>query len=169
MMKTELIYGIAAGLGISLWVFIEFLLGLHDKHLEIGQFTGYLSTIIPIACIYLGLKEKRGQLSPETLTLQQGLTTGLIVSLISGIITTAFFLLYYHFINPGWRQSAEDFERSQWEHTGMPEEEIALQIEQLKFLNSDTGVVIFNMISSLVLGMIISFFLTLFLRKKEGI
>src|SRR3989338_11300688 len=91
-MKPELRYGLIIGLGVSLWVLVEFLLGFHTKYMDIGEFTGYLSVIIPILGLYSGLFAKR--MENLSITYWQLVKAGMMMVIIGALIMSLFMGLY---------------------------------------------------------------------------
>jgi hypothetical protein len=163
-MKPEIKYGIITGLLICLWVMIEYFLGFHTTKFETGKYSGYFATIVPIITIYLLLKNKR-EFYNNTLTLKQGLRAGTLMSLITAIITTVFFLIYNHYINPGWMQQAMEWEKNNMLKQGLPQAVIDSQLSKFNSMNTDSAQIVQGLIGTIMMGMIISFFMTLTLRR----
>lgn len=92
-------YGLLCGIGMTIWVMIEFLLGFHSTSLEIGQYSGFFSITIPAVFIYIALAEIQTK-SNGTLSISQSIEVGFYIALVSGIIFTIFLYFYVNHINP---------------------------------------------------------------------
>lgn len=93
--------GLFWGLGAAAWTLLEFALGWHNQHLEVGAKTGFIALIFPIAAILWALSAtKRAQ--KGQLTVKQAMVRGLAVSAVSALIGVIFFSIYYHWINPAF-------------------------------------------------------------------
>ncbi len=165
-MKIEFKYGVISGAGVCAWVLAEYLLGFHNQHLAIGKFTGYLATVIPVVVLYRALKEKRDRQPDGDLATDDGIKAGLVISAIAGVITTAFFWAYKHFINPGWLDRALEFEKAQMANAGATAETIDRKVAAFNALNSDEIQIVTGLIGTMVVGLAISLVLTSILKKK---
>src|SRR5258707_15625252 len=105
-MRTEVKYGVITGIAVCSLVVIEYLMGFHTSRLEIGRYSGYFSMIIPFVTLFLAIREKRIETEEESLSVWQGIRTGVLVSFLSAVITAVFMLLYNNLINPGWQRAA---------------------------------------------------------------
>ncbi len=160
-MQLELKYGLITGFGVCLWVLLEFLLGFHSTHIELGRYTGYGASMIPMVTLYLALKEKAGK---EKLSWTMGLKTGINISIIAAVITTAFFLFYNHLINPGWMRLAFYHGRSSM--VGTPEE-LAMLEKQFEFYSSNLYQTVGGIFGTVLMGIIISLIITFILRRRH--
>ena len=164
-MKPEIKYGIITGLLVCLWVMIEYFLGFHTTKFETGKYSGYFATIIPIMAIYLLLKQKR-EADNNTLTLKKGLRAGTLMSLITAIITTIFFFIYNHYINPNWMEFAMEWEKNNMLKQGMSEVAIDAQLSKFNSMNTDFAQIVQGLIGTTFMGIIISFIIALILRRN---
>ena len=167
-MKPEVKYGVFCGIGVGLWVVVEYLLGFHNKHIEIGRYSGYFSSIIPIVLIYLALRERRRLWHHGSLTFRQGFQYGVILSLISAVIITGFFWVYNHAINPGWLDAAADFQRRKMLQAGAGAAEIRRQLDELQKYSSPMYQLVWNFIGTAGLGLLFTVIISLFMKKKPA-
>lgn len=58
MFRSALI-GLLVGLASGLWMWMEYALGLHTTHVDIGRYTGFVSMIFPILGMYGALRSAR--------------------------------------------------------------------------------------------------------------
>jgi hypothetical protein len=166
--KTEIKYGIGAGLGVCGWVLLQFLLGFHTTRLEYGRWTNQLSLFILIGCWFFMLRTKRDRDFSGSLTFGQGFKAGLVASVLAAVIITGFSLLYNHVINPGWMQRAMDWEISRLRAAGAPASEIAGQTAAFQSFSTVGSQVINGIVGTVLMGMIIAVIITMMLRRPPA-
>ena len=77
-MRPEFKYGLISGTGLCLWTVAEHYFGFHATHWEIGEYTGYLSNLIPLITLFLLLRQKQNAAHDGQLTIAQGIASGLL-------------------------------------------------------------------------------------------
>lgn len=164
-MSLELRYGVIIGGAVSAWVLIEFVLGLHTTHIGIGQYTGFVASVIAVVLLYKALKQKRDLELGGMMSVGQGIKAGLAISFVSGVISTLFFVLYYNVINPDWLQIALDWQREVMLAGGREASEIDASLEQMKTSYSISVQLLWGFLSTIGMGLIVSGVLSLFLKK----
>lgn len=165
-MRPEFKYGLMSGAGICLWVVIEYYLGLHTIHLEVGEKTGYFSNIIPLVTLFLLLRQKQSAAYDGRLTLGQGIASGLMASFLEGVIVYGFMLFYNQYINPNWVDNALALKVTQLRSHGITESNIREQITLYRQANSALGMITTTLLGLTVMGGIFSLILTLLLRLR---
>lgn len=172
-MKLEIKYGIITGVGICLWVLMEYTLGFHNERLDtgIGRYSDYFASIIPIVALFMAIKTKRDKYNKGLLSLKDGLKTGLLISLVSAFITTIFFYIYNNYINPGWIEMALEVEKNNMLAAGASKESIEEKMAQYKGLSSGVAQAASIYFSTVLMGLIYSLIISFILRRthKEDI
>ncbi|MFQ5605591.1 MAG: DUF4199 domain-containing protein [bacterium] len=167
-MNPEVKFGIITGVGVCLWVLGEYFLGFHTTKLAVGKYSGYFSIIIPVVTIYLTLKQKRDYEYAGTLSIGQGIKAGLILSIISAVITTLFFMVYNRFINPDWMELAMEWEKNNLIAAGATEIEISVAMAQFESMNSLPYQIFTGLLIPPIVGSFIALVQTLILRRKKS-
>lgn len=165
-MKPEIKYGLCTGAGLCLWLIAEYLLGFHTTRLEIGEYSGYFSCIVPLVMLFLMLKLKRDAALGGRLDLGQGIWSGVAASFIAGLIACGFMVVYNQFINPGWLDNALDWKVAQMRAQGLAEPDIRRQITFSRQANSPAGLIATTLAGMTLMGAIFSLGLTLILRRR---
>jgi Protein of unknown function (DUF4199) len=163
-MKPELKYGLLAGVGVSLWILVEQLLGFHTTHIAVGEYSGYFSNLIPLTLLFLLLKGRRDAAGGQ-LALGPGLRAGLYASLIAALVVCCFLVAYSQFINPGWMDQALDWKVAQLRAGGVTEMAIREDIRFFRRANSPAGLILTTLAGMTVMGAIFSLGFTLLLRR----
>jgi hypothetical protein len=165
-MRPEFKYGLITGVGICLWIVTEYCLGLHTTHLEIGESTGYFSNLIPLATLFLLLRQKQAAAYDGRLTLGQGIASGLVASFLGALIVYAFMLGYNQWINPDWLDNALAAKVALMRAHGIGEVEIRREITFYRQANSPVGLITTTLLGLTVMGGTLSLILTLLLRLR---
>lgn len=165
-MSAEFKYGLITGGSLSLWIFAEYYLGLHTIHLEAGEYAGYFSKLIPLATLFLLLRQKQASAGDGRLTLGQGLTSGLTASFLAALIVYGFMVAYNQWINPDWLDNALTAKVAQRRAHGIDEFSIRREITFYRQANSSAGLITTTLLGLTVTGGVITLVLTLFLRLR---
>ena len=162
-MRTEIKYGLITGIGVCLYVLLEYVLGFHTTYPEIGEYSGYFSSIIPILAIFFAIKEKRDNAFGGVINFGQAFFTGLVVTIISAFIITAFFGVYNNYINPEGMEYLTQWKEQQMRAENISEDEIAATIEQYNAMNNP--MIIFA--GTFSMGLIITIIFAFLLRRSK--
>ena len=154
-MKPEYRYGLLCGTGLSLWILIEFALGFHTTFLEIGQYSGYFSIIVPIIIIYVALKEQSLRINGR-LSVKEGINTGFQIAIYSAALFTLFLYVYNNYINPEWLNSLVEWERKKLLLGGASDDEIERFMDQNRRMNNAVGQGVMSFISTTGIGIFIT-------------
>lgn len=148
-------YALLCGIGSSVWVLAEYALGFHTTSLEIGQYSGYFSILIPLVLIFSALRdhqEKNGIL----LSWKDGIETGFRIAFFSAVIFSLFMIIYHLAINPGWIDATVEWQRKRLILGGATDDEIGRFTEMHRTTNSLTAQIITGFVGSTTIGVIIS-------------
>jgi len=168
-MKSEIKFGLIVGLGTCTWILGEYFLGFHNEHYEVGQYTGYLSAIIPIYFIYKGIKQKRDKELGGQLFFGKAFLTGFLISLIAAIIITIFMLIYNKYINPDWMTMATKREELKLLEQGSSPMVVQEKMQEFQKMSSVTSQLIYTFFGILGMGLIITAIESLFLKRRREI
>lgn len=165
-MKPEVKYGLSAGIGVCLWISVEYWLGFHSARLAVGEFSSGVSLLILAVAVSLLLREKRAAAATGRLGLVPGVAAGLRSSFLAALIVYCFLSIHDQYLNPGWMDAALDWKVAQLRAVGVAETEIRKEIIFFRRAHSPVGLVATTVVGMTVLGAIYSFGLTLLLRRK---
>ena len=163
-MSPEFKFGLLTGMGICLWIIAEHFLGLHTTHLEVGEYTGYFSNLIPLATLFLLLRHKQMLARDRSLTLSQGLASGLLASFLAALIVYSFLMAYHQWINPDWVDDVLAVKVTAMRDRGVDEIEIRRKITFYRRANGPLGLIATTVFGLTFMGGIISLVLTPLLR-----
>lgn len=150
--KTNAIkYGIIGGLaGILISLILFF------ANLQYESWSKWLQSVVMIAAIILGIKAIADANKYKLVPFGSLFSGGMIVTVIIAVISVVYFLVYSNFIETNFLENLMDVSRKQMTEKGLSEEQIdaAMKISE-KFMSPAIMTVI-SLISSLIMGAIIS-------------
>ncbi len=165
-LNKDVLFGTLSGALVCAFVMIEFLLGYHSTKIGDGKWLSYFGVLIPITIIAIAIINKKNT-SQGYLDLKEGMKTGIIISLITGIITTLFMLIYNNYINPEFFSTAMNYQTKLFKEAGKTPDEIAAIIDQYKANQKLSAQLISGIIGTPLMGMLPSLIITLILRKNK--
>lgn len=99
-LPLEIKYGLVIGLSTSAYILTEYVLGLHSYFIALGRYTGYFAMMIPIIGLYMAIKDKKDFELGGNITLKQAVLVAAKINVLSTLIITAFWALYFTVIHP---------------------------------------------------------------------
>ncbi len=167
MLRTEAKFGLLTGIGICLWILLEYMLGFHTTKMHIGRYSMYLVLLIPILTIYLALKEKRDLQLKGKISINNGIRAGLMISLIASIIISVFLIVYFNYINPQYSELGVAYYK---EKIILSDKTLIQQTQELDSIKRMFGFInqlLFGIIGTIGIGLFISLIVSIYL-KKDG-
>ncbi|NJN27787.1 MAG: DUF4199 domain-containing protein [Cyclobacteriaceae bacterium] len=161
--QAGLKYGLILGLVFIVYgMLIQFL----NLDMQTTNYFNYVVYLFLIIAIVLGHKAyKEG--GDGFMSIGQGLGIGMLITLVSAILSAIFSFIYLKFIDDSMLTKAMDFQIEQWEANGMSDE----QIEQMssmtaKFMTPAMAAGM-SILVMLLAGFIISLIVSLFTKKSN--
>ena len=103
-MREGVWIGLGVGVATGLWMWVEYALGLHTVHAEVGRMTGFFSIIFPVVGMILALRAVRTW--HGTLTFRAGASQVLMVSAVATLAMVGMSTIYIQWLNPEWSAQA---------------------------------------------------------------
>lgn len=157
--------GIRYGLIVAL-VMVVYSLILQFAGLAMNRPLGFLTYAILIAGMVVAHNAFKRD-GDGYMTLGQGISIGMWITLVAGVISSVFSYLYLKFIDDSVIQTAMDEAVTQMEERGMPDDQIdqAMKITE-KFMQPGAMMLI-ALVTMLILGFIISLVVSAITRKTN--
>ncbi|WP_421826427.1 DUF4199 domain-containing protein [Larkinella sp.] len=135
-----------------------------------GQFANtvlpWLSLVISVTMIVMAMREFR-TLNGGFMSYGEGVSIGTLVSVISGLISVTYNLIYTSFIDPTIRQQILDNAREQMENRGMPDEQIEQAMEFTEKLQGPGLQFLIGILVAAIFGALISLIAAAFIRRNR--
>jgi len=102
MKSTFYRYGIYAMLTMVLLSAVHFFLIMPNVNLANAEVVGYLTMLLSMIFVFVGIKHYRDKVNNGVLSFWQGLKIGVLIVLIPSVAFGLFDILYTEVINPDW-------------------------------------------------------------------
>ena len=102
MKSTVFRYGSYSALTVLVVAWIAFF-ALGNASMTVQEVAGYLSMLLAMIFVFLGIRHFRNNVNGGILTFGQGLKIGVLIILIPAVAFGLFDILYTEVINPGWK------------------------------------------------------------------
>ena len=165
-MKSVLKYGLILGVGICVCLTISHLLGFNTTNMQSAIYGDILTTLVAVVIVFLAIRAERRRRG--SLTVLQGVLTGVLVFLISYPITAAYLWFYEHYVNPNWLEYVVAYEQSKMTQAGESATVISDRITRIRARSTGMGRIVRGLIGNVVIGLILSFIFSLILRKRPA-
>lgn len=167
-MKTSVKYGLiyaGVGIGVSLLLFG---LGM-DKDESVQKVMNFVNVAIPAAIIFLGIREVRDKDGSGFMTFGKGFSTGMVIAVVGGLITTVYTYLYFTVLNPGMITYIKMKQEEEMIKRGMSESDVEAMAKAgtLDIWTSPGMMCVFVLLGVLLLGLVISLISAAILKKEN--
>ena len=166
-MKIGVKWGIIFGVAICVWTLLLHVLGFYTTRLQLGQYADIVATVIPIAILFFAIRERRARNPGQTLTIGEGVATGMLAGLVSVPITAGFLWVYHHYINPRWMDLLVAWKEEQMRAAGTASEPIRTTIEGMRASATDGAQLTGALVGTLVLSLVLSLIISAILRRRN--
>jgi Na+/H+-dicarboxylate symporter len=171
-MKTCSLYGFISALAGAFITLVLYLLGLHSDPAKVGM-AGYIALAVGlpvgILIIALGVKARREE-TPLTEDFGYGraLGAGVLISVVSSVLSTAFNLVYSNFINPRFPEVMVQAQLAKLEAKGMPPAQLDAAEKGVRMFMGAVPQAIFGILAGVVFGLILSLIIAAFLKRAPA-
>ena len=100
--RLEIKYGFWMAVALFLWLLGEWAAGFHSTHLEYGQISILLSSIVIVVGVYHGLSDKNEEFYANKASFGSLAISASLMVLAAAIMTYLLHFLYHKFINSGY-------------------------------------------------------------------
>ena len=164
--KSEIRTGILLGVGLFLWLLLEFFMGFHTTRIDYHPFITWLSIVIPIAGIYWSMKVKRDREYAGKISFLQALKTGFIVTSTMCLLSPIMVFVYVSAINPLFFSTMLAHSKVMIEGLNISIVDKEKMIEESTRNFSTSSYIMQSFLGSLIMGTILSI-LTAALMKRN--
>ncbi len=166
-MGTKFTYALILTIAGAIFNLLMYFTGFQTEKLAVGQYLNWLMTGISIVILWLGIKAVREETPDKSLSYGQGVGTGVLISLYSGLMSAVYTYVHFKFINPGFFDYQMDLMRQKWTQAGLSDDKIA-QAEAMtqKFMGPVSSAIL-TPIFVVLFGLIISLILAAILKRDK--
>ena len=143
---------------LLLWMLLERLIGLHDKHIDKHQYLTMLYSLVAIALYVLAFLDKRKNFYKGLMTYKQGFITGLIITIIVTIFTPLTQWIISSVITPDYFKNVIQYSVKTGYHKSIADAEA--QFNLINYIIQST-------IGALIMGIVTTAIVAIFTRRKS--
>ena len=164
-MKPSMRYGLILGGILAAIPLLLFVIGI-EKDETLQTISGFLNVAITAVVIFMGIREVR-TLQNGYLEFGKGFSTGMVISLIAGVISAFFSYLYFTIINPGMITYIKMKQEEEMLNRGMSDSEIEKYAGTMEFWTSPVAMSAFSLLGMLLIGLVVSLICAGILKKED--
>jgi hypothetical protein len=161
ILKHTATYGAIVGFALIIYSVLLYILGL-----SLSRALGYLSFLIIIGGLYVGIKNFRDNEPSGTISYGRALGTGVLICVFLGIIGSLFTYIQFRFIDTGLVEQIIEMAEEKLYDKGIPEDMIEIQMSAMSKMFTPGLMAVFGFISYLFWGTVFSLILAAILKKE---
>ncbi|WP_293741817.1 DUF4199 domain-containing protein [uncultured Pedobacter sp.] len=170
MKKNVMVFGLIAGLIVSVLMVLSMMRCYNDPNLEHSMLIGYASMLLAFSFIFVGIKNYRDKYNDGLITFVKAFKIGALISLIASTIYVVVWLVDYYLFMPDFMDKYVAQALREAKTNGASSLELAKLSKELAFsqemYKNPVMVVLFTYMEILPVGLLTSLVAALILRKK---
>ena len=164
-MKNFIKFGVYAAVAGMFFSLLSYVTGINRA--EWFYYIGFITLLIPIYFISMAIKTKRDQELKGFISYGKAFNEGLLVTLVNGLISTAYSAVYFFLIDPSFIDFQKQKMINQWEEQGMDDAQIEQMLEYSSWSLNPTAYTIISFFVVLFTGVIISLIVAAVMKKPD--
>lgn len=155
-------YGLITGL-----VYIIFLFAVYATGQEMNTALGWTGALIPIVSTVLAQRQFRAQ-NGGYMSYGEGMSIGVLLSAVSGVLTSLFGYAYRTFIDPDQSQRMAEALRTKFEQAGnMSDAQIDQAVSMSQKFSSGPIAVVIGLVTAVLFGVVISLIVSAVMKHNR--
>ena len=170
MKKNVIIYGSAIGSFLGLFMLISLQFYSEGSDYALGEVIGYSSMIIAFCFMYFGIKSYRDKEAKGILSFGKGFAMGLLMVLIASVLYSLTWTIYTEVSDVNFMETFSEMKKNEMRSEGISEMEIDAEFASMEpmmeWYKNPILKFLITIVEPLPVGVIISLFLALMLKRK---
>ncbi|ARS38567.1 DUF4199 domain-containing protein [Sphingobacteriaceae bacterium GW460-11-11-14-LB5] len=172
MKKNVIVFGLIAGLIVSVLMVLSMARCYSDPSLEHSMLIGYASMVLAFSFIFVGIKNYRDKYNDGLITFGKAFKIGLYISLIASTIYVLVWLVDYYVFMPDFMdryvaQAMREAKASGASAAKLAEKAKELAVNQ-KLYKNPVMVILFTYLEILPVGILVSLIAAFILKRKPN-
>lgn len=164
-MKSYIKFGLISSVLGMIWVLMMYITEI--ERMDSYKYIAYISFLIPVICLYLGIKERRDKELNGFISYGVAFNSGLLQTLVSAGISTVFSFFYFRYINPGIIDFQIEKTIEKMQSQGMDEAQLEKTMEMLPVWMNPTAFTIFGFFAALIAGLVVTLIVSAILKNQD--
>jgi len=159
---TYALYMTIAGAVLNLLLYFT---GFQTEKLATGQHIQWVGFIIMFALLWLGIKAVREESPGKYLSYGQGLGSGVLISLYSGLMSAVYTFIHFKFVNTDFVDYNMELVRAKWAEAGMGADQMEKAEGITRMFMGPVAMTIMTPIMVVFMGLIMSLIIAAILKR----
>ncbi|TCD29059.1 DUF4199 domain-containing protein [Pedobacter psychrodurus] len=173
MKKNVIVFGLIAGLIVSVLMVLSMARCYSDPSLEHSMLIGYASMVLAFSFIFVGIKNYRDKYNDGLITFGKAFKIGLCISLIASTIYVLVWLVDYYVFMPDFMDRYVAQAMREAKASGASTAELAEKAKDLaanqELYKNPIMVILFTYMEILPVGILVSLVAALILKRKPSV
>jgi hypothetical protein len=163
ILKHSATYGAIIGFALIIYSVLLYILNL-----SLSRSLGYLSFLIIIGGLYIGIKNFRENEPSKVISYGRAVGVGVLICVFFGFLASVFTYLQFKFIDPGLTEKMLVMAEEKLLERGLPDDMIEMQMAGMSKMFAPGLMAIFGFIGNMFWGTIISLILAAILKREPA-
>ncbi|MBN2213048.1 MAG: DUF4199 domain-containing protein [Bacteroidales bacterium] len=163
LFNHSLTWGVILGI-----VLIVYTLILYFLNLSTNRALGYVSWLITIVIVFYAMKMYRDNVNQGALSFGNAFVIGLLVCIISGLISSIFAYIQFTVISPELIDKMVQIGEERLLSRGMPDDMVEQSMEMSRKFMTPTMISVMAFIMTIIFGAILSLILAAFVKREPN-
>jgi len=172
MKKNVIVFGLIAGLIVSVLMVLSMARCYSDPNLEHSMLIGYASMVLAFSFIFVGIKNYRDKYNDGLITFGKAFRIGLYISLIASTIYVLVWLVDYYVFMPDFMDRYVAQAMREAKANGASAAKLAEKAKELavnqKLYKNPVMVILFTYLEILPVGILVSLIAAFILKRKPN-
>ncbi len=165
-MNTPLLYALIMAIGQIALTLVSFFLGYQTEQINQGTWFGFIPLLYGIAVYWFSLKAVREENTGQYLTYGQGVGTGMLVVLYSGLLGSLYTYIHFTWVNPNFTDYLIEASRVKWAAANWSEAQMEGAEKGVRLFTQPALQAGFGFMATLVIGLIIALIIAAILKRN---
>jgi len=173
MKKNVIVFGLIAGLIVSVLMVLSMARCYSDPNLEHSMLIGYASMVLAFSFIFVGIKNYRDKYNEGIISFGKAFRIGLFISLIASSIYVIVWLIDFYVFIPDFMDKYVAQALREAKNSGTSATELAKMAKELavnqELYKNPIMVILFTYMEILPVGIVVSLIAALILKRKTNV
>lgn len=160
--KSAMQFGLTLGIALTIVSLAIYVLELYEQ-----QWVNYLSTLVLIVGLVIGIKKRRDQELGGEISYGAALGYGTLITFFAALISATISMCYLAFIDDSFIQFTLEQQEMQMYEQGLPDEQIEMAMSMTSKFMNPLWMGVMAVLMSTIMGFIISLIAAAFLKKQS--
>jgi hypothetical protein len=167
-MGTKFTYALILTVVGACFNLLLYFTGFQTEKLATGQYLQWFGFVIMGTVLFLGIKAVREEAPDKALSFGKGVGTGVLISLLSGLMSSVYTYIHFKFVNSEFADYQMEMIRAKWEQAGMSADQMEKTEGITRMMMGPVIQAIFTPIMAVLIGLIMSLIISAFLKRPAA-